>query len=75
MAGNAQDFVVLDGTGAARWAPTARRLSMRSRPYASTQTGTRPGDDRHKWLKFGLLIASCAGILAVVTWVESGLVG
>ncbi|WP_295637767.1 hypothetical protein [Novosphingobium sp.] len=45
------------------------------RPRTGTNTGTRVGGDRHKWMEFGLLIASSGAILAVVTWVESGLVG
>ena len=40
-----------------------------------TGTGPRPARDFHEWMEFGLLIASSGSILAVLTWVESGLVG
>ena len=39
------------------------------------RSSTRHGGEMHKWMEFGLLLASSGAILAVVTWVESGLAG
>lgn len=46
------------------------------RPTANTDA--RPigrSTDLDKWLELGLLVASGAAILMVVTWIESALVG